>query len=123
METTDEAAAVVSTDEELHEAARRVGAGEIRGAVLLDPQALDSMVHAGLMAAALSDDKGLTDLIGRAYRWLFWLAEPHLSEAIQKIAEQPRRAHRARARRPQPLARGVRRCPVDRTLAAPNRRG
>ena len=60
METTQDVAAVVASDEELQEAARRVGSGEIRGAVLLDPAALESMQHAGLFATAIFNPFGPT---------------------------------------------------------------
>ena len=60
METLDYVAAVVASDEELQEAARRVGAGEISGAVLLDPPALQSMQHAGLFATAIFNPFGPT---------------------------------------------------------------
>jgi hypothetical protein len=60
METIDDVAAVVASDDELEEAARRVGAGEIRGAVLLDQPALQSMQHAGLFATAIFNPFGPT---------------------------------------------------------------
>ena len=60
METTQDVAAVVASDEELQEAAQRVGAGEIRGAVLLDPSALETMQHAGLFATAIFNPFGPT---------------------------------------------------------------
>lgn len=60
METTQDVAAVVASDAELQEAARRIGAGEIRGAVLLDPPALETMQHAGLFATAIFNPFGPT---------------------------------------------------------------
>lgn len=60
METTRDVAAVIASDEELQDAARRIGAGEIRGAVLLDPPALQAMQHAGLFATAIFNPFGPT---------------------------------------------------------------
>lgn len=60
METTQDVAALVASDEELQEAAQRVGAGEIRGAVLLDPSALKTMQHAELFATAIFNPFGPT---------------------------------------------------------------